>query len=213
MVNRKLKQYLKQDIYFHKILKTKIFAICMTLWNDPQLDYIYKYNNTFWDILDPYDDWQCFQCLHFNDIAPLSLSRSDKKCWQNFHKTFLAYSQNWYFISNLFSQQVKKKNVSQANTLVGKNKTDWSSFPGWFTAVPWEVTVRGALLGPLFRSSVWMFLSVQASFWNPGVDLIYLHTGISRVLFLGFEFRKCVFFWVLVRAVVFFGGCQTNAVF
>ena len=35
----------------------------------------------------------------------------------------------------------------------------------------------------------------------------------QRSIFGGFEFRKSVFFWVLVRAVVFFGGFQTNAVF
>ena len=28
---------------------------------------------------------------------------------------------------------MKKKNVSQANTLVGRNESDWSSFPGQFT--------------------------------------------------------------------------------
>ena len=63
----------------------------------------------------------------------------------------------------------------------------------------------GALLGPLYRSNVWKFLSVQVPFYNPGVDLIYLHTGISGVFFFGFEFRKSVLFWVLVRTIVVFG--------
>ena len=37
-----------------------------------------------------------------------------------------------------------------------------------------------------------------------GVDLAYLQTGISSV-FLGFEFRKSVFFWVLGIGTAFFG--------
>ena len=34
---------------------------------------------------------------------------------------------------------------------------------------------------------------------------IYLQTGMSGVFFLGFEFRKFVFFWILVIVAVFFG--------
>ena len=36
------------------------------------------------------------------------------------------------------------------------------------------------------------------------MDLAYLQTGISGAFCLGFEFRKSVFFWVLVIGVVFF---------
>ena len=47
-------------------------------------------------------------------------------------------------------------------------------------------------------------------FFPQGVDLVYLQTGISGV-FLGFEFRKSVFFWYW-SDLLYFLGCQTNAV-
>ena len=48
---------------------------------------------------------------------------------------------------------------------------------------------------------------------EPGGGLgIYTDRDQRSILF-GFEFRKSVFFWVLVKAAVFFGGFQINAVF
>ena len=56
-------------------------------------------------------------------FSGISLSQSDKKCGENLCKTFLAYSENsWYFISHLFSQQMK-----------GRNESHWSIFSCWFT--------------------------------------------------------------------------------
>ena len=50
----------------------------------------------------------------------------------------------------------------------------------------------------------------QLRYWqhilNPGVGLAYLQTGMSRVFFLGFEFRKFVFLGYCVTAAVFFFG-------
>ena len=42
------------------------------------------------------------------------------------------------FLSHLFSQQVKKINVSLADTLVGRNESDRSIFSGWFTGIDLE---------------------------------------------------------------------------
>ena len=65
----------------------------------------------------------------FRVFRRLNPSGSDKRRWENLCKTFLAYFQNLrYFISRLFSHQVKKINVSQANTLVGRNESGWSIF-------------------------------------------------------------------------------------
>ena len=50
---------------------------------------------------------------------------------------------------------MKKNNVSQANTLVGKNKSDWSISSGWFT---------GQGEGALFMSKFWKLLSAQVPF-------------------------------------------------
>ena len=47
----------------------------------------------------------------------------------------------------------------------------------------------------------------------PGGGLGIYTDRDQRSIFLGFEFRKSVFFWALVKAAVFFGGCQINTVF
>ena len=47
-------------------------------------------------------------------------------------------------------------------------------------------------------------LSKSFSFKFPGVGLVIFTDMDQRSIFLGFEFRKFVFFWVLVTAAVFF---------
>ena len=57
-----------------------------------------------------------------------------RKCWENFCKTFFAYSQNsWYFISYLFSQQLKRLMFRRLTVWWGRNESDWLIFSGWLT--------------------------------------------------------------------------------
>ena len=71
---------------------------------------------------------------------------------------------------------------------------------------------RGTLLGPLFRSNVWKFLSVQVLFLKPKGGLDIFTYKDQQSVFLGFQFRKSISFWEVVRTVAL-EGFQTNAVF
>ena len=113
-------------------------------------------------------------------------------------------------------KQVKKKNVSQANTLVGRNESDLSSFPGRFTGKlrgEGEGEGGGALLGPLFRSNVWKFLSVSSPVLKPrgGLDIFTYRDQRSISWVLNFE--DLYFFFGTGQSCCIFGGCQTKAVF
>ena len=60
---------------------------------------------------------------------------------------------------------MKKKNVSQANTSVGRNESDWflvGSLGSYGDGGGGGG--GGTLLDPLFRSNVWKFLSVEVPF-------------------------------------------------
>ena len=107
---------------------------------------------------------------------------------------------------------MEKKNVSQANTLVRRNESDWSSFPGRFTGMLRAGGREGGLLGPLFWSNAWKFLSVSSPVLKPRGGLDIFTYRDQRSIFWALNFEN-LYFLVLVRAVVFFGGCQTKAVF
>ena len=66
----------------------------------------------------------------------------------------------------------------------------------------------GTLLGPLFRSNVWKFLSVQVP-----VDLMYLHTWISGVFFWVLNFENLYFFGYWSEVLYFWGFSNKCCIF
>ena len=46
---------------------------------------------------------------------------------------------------------MKKKNVSQANTLLGRNESDWSSFPGFRSAFKIQFLEVFVCSSPVFK--------------------------------------------------------------
>ena len=93
----------------------------------------------------------------FRAFRSFSLSRSDKKMFGKFLHDFPCLFAKLVIISRLFSQQVKKSNVLESDTLMGRNETDWSIF-GWFTGINhsrWPIDTISCTISLTVSSLLW----------------------------------------------------------
>ena len=99
---------------------------------------------------------------------------------------------------------MEKKNVPQADTLVGRNESDWSTFPGWFSG-----TLRGGEGRGTFRSAFWI-QCLEVFVWSSPVlkprGGLYIFTYRDQRSILGvLNFENLYFFWYWSELLYFLG--------